>query len=273
MSVAHEVRMIIDRAKIEKSVELNEKRVMDNRELYEKYASLFTAYPDLFIDMITPEESNFQLFFYQRIFLRACLRYRHHYCVAPRAFSKSFISILAMYLKCMFQPGIKVFICAPKKEQGAKIAMEKISEIWDLLPILVGEISSKNFTKDGVRLVFKNGSIFDVVYAGDSERGGRRHAGIIDETRDHDADQLNNVVLPLMNVRRRTKSGLINPNEPNQTQIYITSAGQKISFAYEKLVELLVMSAVLPKSAFVWGWTCIMSPLNFLNCWELLRAS
>lgn len=34
-----------------------------------------------------------------------------------RAFSKTFISILAMYLICMFRPGSKVFICAPKKER------------------------------------------------------------------------------------------------------------------------------------------------------------
>lgn len=33
----------------------------------------------------------------------------------------------------------------------------------------------------------------------------------------------------------------------------VTSAGQKASFAYEKLIELLVMSAVKPGSAFVWG--------------------
>ena len=82
------------------------------------------------MDMITPSYSNFQLYFYQRIFLRACMRYRYHYCVAPRAFSKSFISILAGYLRCMFLPNSKYFICAPGKEQGAKIAKEKFDEIF-----------------------------------------------------------------------------------------------------------------------------------------------
>ena len=28
--------------------------------------SIFTAYPDIFLDFITPEDSNFGLFFYQR---------------------------------------------------------------------------------------------------------------------------------------------------------------------------------------------------------------
>ena len=40
-----------------------------------------------------------------------------------------------------------------------------------------------NIGKDYVTLVFKNGSVFDVVGALDSQRGGRKHGGIIDEVR------------------------------------------------------------------------------------------
>ena len=166
-----------DGIELEKGVELNEERIQDNWDLYTKYCNLFTAYPDLFIDLITPTESNFELYFYQRIFLRACLRYRYHYCVAPRAFSKTFISILAMMLKCIFQPGSKCFICAPKKEQGAKIAKEKVEEILDLFPLLRKELVKESYISGGdyLKLAFKNGSIFDVVAALDSTRGGRRH--------------------------------------------------------------------------------------------------
>lgn len=238
---------------LEKGVILSEERIMKNKAIYEYFINIFTAYPDIFLDLIAPAESNVELYFYQRIFLRACMRYRYHYCVAPRAFSKSFLSIMAEYLKCIFQPGSKVFICAPKKEQSAKIAIEKITEIWDLFPLLKKEILSKNFGTDYVKLTFRNGSVFDVVYAGDSQRGGRRHSGIIDEVRDHDADLLNDVVLPLMNVNRRTKARIVNPYEPQQQQIYITSAGQKSTFAYEKLIEILIMSAIKPDMAFCWG--------------------
>lgn len=45
--------------------------------------------------------------------------------------------------------------------------------------------------------------------------------GLVDEVRDHDADLLNEVVIPLMNVNRRTKARLVNPNEPHQAQFYI----------------------------------------------------
>lgn len=70
---------------------------------------------------------------------------------------------------------------------------------------------------------------------------------------DHDADLLNEVVIPLMNVNRRTKARLVNQNEPHQAQFYLTSAGQKSSFAYQKLIELFEMQIYNPKAAFVWG--------------------
>ena len=115
-----------DDIELEKGILLNRQRVDEQWDVYTKWMNYFTAYPDKFIELITPAESTFKLFFYQKIFLRACLRYRYHYCTAPRAFSKTFVSILAMVLKCIFQPGSKCFICAPKKEQSAKIAKEKI---------------------------------------------------------------------------------------------------------------------------------------------------
>lgn len=73
---------------LEKGVILTEEYLLKHEELFKKYANFFSAYPDIFIDLITPEESNFSLFFFQRIFLRACMRYRYHYCTACRAFSK-----------------------------------------------------------------------------------------------------------------------------------------------------------------------------------------
>ena len=157
---------------IEKGAILTEEYLIRHEDLFRKYCEFFSAYPDLFIDLITPSDSNFSLFFYQRILLRACLRYRYHYCTACRAFSKTFISILALYLECMFMPGTKRFICAPGKNQSAKIAKDKIYEIWDKLPLLKKEIiGDGNFGKDYVTLMFRNGSIFDVVGALDTERG------------------------------------------------------------------------------------------------------
>ena len=240
---------------LEKGVMLTKERIDRNIELYKDICNTFTVYPDKFVDLITPVDSHFSLYFYQRIFLRACMRHRYHYCTAPRAFGKSFNSVLAMIIKCIVQPGTKCFICAPGKSQGAKIAREKVEEILDLFPLLRKELigESYNAGADYLKMTFRNGSIFDVVSALDSQRGGRRHAGMIDEVRDHDGTILNEVVLPLMNVNRRTKAKLVNPHEPHQAQFYLTSAGGKGTFAYEKLIELFAMQIYNPKAVFVWG--------------------
>ena len=167
---------------IEKGVALNEDYLIKNQQQIGEMMSIFSAYPDVFLDLITPENSNFQLFFYQRIVLRAVMRYKDIYITAPRAFSKSFITILGLMLQCIFMPGTKRFICAPGKGQSAQIAKEKIAEIYDRWPlirkeVIGGDISDTpgNFGKDYVTLKFRNGSQFDVVGALDSTRGGRRH--------------------------------------------------------------------------------------------------
>jgi hypothetical protein len=87
-----------DGVEIEKGVVLNEDYLNKNKDHIGEMMSIFTAYPDVFLDFITPEDSNFQLFFYQRITLRALMRYKDIYVTAPRAFSKSFITILGLIL-------------------------------------------------------------------------------------------------------------------------------------------------------------------------------
>jgi hypothetical protein len=185
--------------------------------------TLFTAYPDIYLDIIKPVDSNFTLFFYQRITLRAIMRYKEVYVTAPRAFSKSFITILGEILQCIFIPGTRRFICAPNKNQSAQIAKEKIIEIYDRFPLLRkeiigGEVSDTpgNFGKDYVSLKFRNGSTFEVVGALESTRGQRKHGGLIDEVRDHDETLISEVVLPLLNVSRRLPDNTVNPKEVNQ---------------------------------------------------------
>lgn len=252
--VSSTLKVYRDDIEMEKGAILSAARIEKNRALYEKYSEFFSAYPDCFLDMIKPKDSGFHLFEYQRAFLRACMRYRYLYVTAPRAFSKTFICILALLLKCIFQPGSKLFICAPKKEQSAKIAKEKLEEIFQLFPLLKKEVAIENYGKDYVRLVLKNRSVLDVVGALDSTRGGRRHGGLIDEVRDHDGQILNEVVLPLMNVSRRTVRGVINPYEKHQTQFYITSAGTKASWAYEKNIEIFERSIINPQD--YWSFGC-----------------
>ena len=245
---------------VEKGVILNEDYLRKHKKEIGDMFTFFSAYPDLFLDLITPEEEHFQLFFYQRIFLRAAMRFKSVYLTAARAFSKSFLTILALMLQCIFIPGRKVFICAPNKNQGAQIAKEKITEIYRHWPLIRNEVEGSelsdtpgNFGKDYVTIKFKNGSQFDVVGAIDSTLGGRRHGGLIDEIKNHDEEAISTIVLPLLNVSRYQPNGEVNDKEPNQQVICCTSAWQKQSFAYDKLISIFEESIMLPKTAFCMG--------------------
>lgn len=121
-------RIVRNGVEIEKGVTLTIPYLEQHKGEFEGFMDIFTSYPDIFLDVIKPTDSNFELFFYQRITLRALMRYRDVYVTAPRAFSKSFITILALMLQCIFMPGTKRFICAPNKNQSAQIA-----KICDLL--------------------------------------------------------------------------------------------------------------------------------------------
>lgn len=173
-----------DGAVIEKGIVLSEDFLEENETHLQDLFNYFTAYPDLFLDLITPSDQDITLFFYQRIMLRALMRFKEVYITACRATSKTFLAILALILQCVFMPGTKRFIIATHKVQAAKIAKEKILEIYEHWPLLRrevvgGDVSTEagNFGKDYVTLVFRNGSKLDVV-GGDSTRGLRRHGRI-----------------------------------------------------------------------------------------------
>jgi hypothetical protein len=59
-----------------------------------------------------------------------------------------------------------------------------------------------------------------------------------------------------MNVSRRCLDGTVQEDEVlNQGQIYITTAGYKNSFSYDKLIQLLVRMIMEPDKAFIMGGT------------------
>lgn len=147
--------------------------------------TLFTLYPDYLVDVITPADSFFKLYFYQRIFLRVCMRFREVSGTFPRAYSKSFLDFLDMNIRGIMQPRSKGFTCADTKKQAAQIVEEKTNEIYRLFPFLVNELNISDLDKmkkkygnmgaDYAELKFRNDSQIDIVNTGNAGRGGRRH--------------------------------------------------------------------------------------------------
>lgn len=237
--------------------------IEDNREFVEDIARTFTLYPDYLIDVITPRNSYFKLYFYQRIFLRVCMRFREVSGTFPRAYSKSFLNFIAMMIRGMMLPNSKGFTCADTKKQAAQIVEEKIDEVFRLFPFFVNELNISdadrikkkygNAGQDYAELKLKNGSETDIVSTGDAARGGRRHWGTLEEFALMDGDEVNEVVIPLMNVDRRTVAGKLNPTEPHASQTMISTAGYRNTFAHDRSLETLVHMALNPEKSFCFG--------------------
>jgi hypothetical protein len=89
-----------------------------------------------------------------------------------------------------------------------------------------------------------------------SSRGKRATGGLMEECILIDQTLLNEVIIPTMNVDRRLSDGSrIEDETVNKSQIYVTTAGWKNSFAYEKLIELLIRQIIYPDEAVVMGGT------------------
>ena len=71
-----------------------------------------------------------------------------------------------------------------------------------------------------------------------------------------DGTALNEIIIPTTNVDRRLADGSRDPKETvNKSQVYITTAGWKNSFAYEHLIEMLIDSILDPDEVMILGGT------------------
>ena len=179
-------------------------------------------------------------------------------------------------VRCILFPRAKLFVTSGGKQQAAGIIEEKVREICQLVPAFDKEIDygpkKTTFSKDYVRVVFKNESYFDNIAANEKSRGKRRHAGVLEECVSIDGDILSEVILPIMNVSRSAVDGHKDPEEAlSQSQLYITTAGFKNTFPYAKLIQLLVWEIIEPHKSCVLGGTWRipvlmgLQPKNFIS--------
>lgn len=222
--------------------------------------AFYRKYPDLFVDAIKGPDCTFKFYTYQRVFLRAVMRNKFVYAVYPRAYSKSFLTMMSLMLKAILYPNSQLFVTTGGKEQAASITIAKIEEICRLIPALNNEINwargvSKK-SKDSVKYIFKNGSYIDILAARETSRGQRRTGGVIEESILVDGDALNEIIIPTTNVDRLLPDGTRHEEEViNKCQTFITTAGWKNSFAYDKLIEFFIRSIFEPDRYMIMGGT------------------
>lgn len=181
---------------------LSEERIQAVIPVARDYIAFWREYPDIFVEFLCGENNrnNFKLYFYQRMFLRAVMRHRYAYATFPRAYSKSFLSVLVLMLRCILFPNSHLFVTTGGKEQAAGILKEKQEELCKLIPGLQNELDlargKTKTSKDNIELLFKNGSRLDIMAARQSSRGKRATGGLMEECILIDQTLLNEVIIP-----------------------------------------------------------------------------
>ena len=237
--------------------------VHNHLEEYRELIAYWRVYPDKLVDyyLSLGNPYNFKFIFYQRLFLRALFRHKYVYATFVRAWSKSFMSVMALMLKAVLYPGAKLFTVAGGKQQSAEILSGKVLEICKLIPAIEREIiwdtrgtrARTAQTKDSVIYTFKNGSTLENVAASEKTRGRRFNSGLMEECVGIDQDILNEVLIPTLNVDRMVQGQTDSNEQLNKSQIFVTTAGYKNTYSYEKLIEILCRSVVRPKDAIILG--------------------
>ena len=241
-----------------KKAEVTEERLLNDIDEIRALIAFYREYPDLFVDDIKGPDCVFKFRFTQRVFLRIIMRHKYVYAVFPRGFSKSFLAMMALMLRAILFPGSHLSITTGGKEQAASITIAKVEEICKMIPALSNELDwsrgASKKSKDNVHYIFKNDSEIDILAARESSRGQRRTGILIEESILVDGDALNEIIIPTTNIDRNLADGSTDPDEVvNQSQIYITTAGWKNSFPYEKLIEIFNNSAIDPDQYMILG--------------------
>lgn len=230
--------------------EIDKEEVKQNIEKYQKIIAYWRVYPDKFVDYLCSlnPENKFKFYFIQRMTLRIMLRYKTIYFVFSRGFSKSFIAVMTLMIKAILYPGASIAAAADGKAQSAAIIGSKMEEICKLIPALAneiiwdtrGKIATTSQTKDSVRYAFKNDSTLCNAAMAETTRGQRFQSLLVEEAAKVDQEKLTEIIMPTLVVSRKIAGNSPDPNEIlNQSSMFVTSAGYKNTFAYDKLIDTL----------------------------------
>lgn len=246
----------------------NESVFGNNLYKYVEFSSWFNWYPDLFLDLITPESGGIKLHSDQRVYLRSIMRFVSTYGVFPRGWGKTFDEVLAMYLVGMRFSDIDLALTAQTKENAAELLRDKTLEIIKYYPMLENELeggSIKNgtrFSKNDAEVRLKSGARIDVLANAQTSKGQRRKRINIEEAALLNDVMFQDALKPIVEVPRYTvgKLGVVDPQELNQQINFFTTSGFRGSDEYQRSITML-------KGMIELSGEMILGSSWFLACW------
>lgn len=235
---------------------------------YVEFTSWVNWYPDLFLDLITPESGGIKLHADQRIYLRSILRFVSTYGVFPRGWGKTFDEVLAMFIVGIRFPDIELALTAQTKENAAELLKDKTLEIIKYYPMLENELeggSVKNgtrFSKNDAEIRLKSGAKIDVLANAQQSKGQRRKRINIEESALLNDALYQDVLKPIPEVPRYTigKLGVVDPCELNQQINFFTTSGFRGSDEYQRSINML-------KGMVELSGEMVLGSSWFLACW------
>lgn len=240
----------------------------ENLYKYVEFSSWVNWYPDLFLDMITPESGGIKLHSDQRIYLRSIMRFVSTYGVFPRGWGKTFDEVLAMYIVGMRFPDIELALTAQTKENAAELLKDKILEIIKYYPMLENELEGGSvkygtrFSKNDAEVRLKSGARIDVLANSQTSKGQRRKRINIEESALLNDALFQDCLKPIPEVPRYTigKLGVVDPCELNQQINFFTTSGFRGTDEFQRSINML-------KSMINLSGEIVLGSSWFLACW------
>jgi len=213
------------------------------KNLYNYYEFISWArwYPDLFIDLLRTEKSNFNMHFDQRVFLRSDVRFMNMYGTFSRGYAKTFNEVLSCVIVAILFPQIELAISAQTKENAADLLKSKFNEIRNKFPLIENELEKEpKFIKGDALIQFKNGSSIDAIANAQTTKGQRRRRLKIEEAALLNNELYQDVLEPVTEVPRYTvgKMALVDPQELNQQIHFFTTSGFRGSDEYQRSIDM-----------------------------------
>ena len=220
---------------------LNESPIERNLQKWVDFSSWMLFYPDLFLDLLKPEEGGIALHPDQRLFLRCVTRFFAVYGCFPRGWGKTFNEVASLFIIAIRYPNIELSLTAQTKENAAELLKDKTQELLRQYPMLQNEIVKTKFQKGDAEVRFKNGAVIDVLANSQNSKGQRRKRINIEESALLDAETFDDALKPIVEVSRYTcgKLAIINPEELNQQIHFFTTPGWRGSDEYNRNMQMI----------------------------------
>ena len=244
------VKMKITDEQIQNLYEQEKKRVLEisdetvfgkNLWNYYQFVSWAKWYPDRFIELFKSEESNMQLHYDQRIFMRCDIRFQSMYGVFSRGYAKTYTEVLDDFIVAILNPNITLSVTAQTRENAAALLQDKTNEILTHYPLLENEIEYKRFSKNDAIIKLKNGATITNLANAQTSKGRRRHRIKIEESALLNNALFEDALAPIVEVPRTTSGSLalVDPEEMNFQIHFFTTSGYRGSDEFARSVRMV----------------------------------